>query len=285
MRKALPSFLLASFLTIGIHSVANGQCQIDPNNIYTFVFEGRNYEVIKENLKWEDAAACAVFRGGILAEIDSPQEQTNVFDAINEAGIVADNTISSDGGGAAYIWIGGNDATTEGKWVWDGDNDGVSEQFWEGTATGSPVNGLFNNWGMEPDNSGNQDGLGLAFTNWPFGIAGQWNDVRLSNRLYFVVEYLTPNSIFDKPNFAAPVLKISPNPATGNIIIDIPDAHFSANESRLIVFNSLGAIVREIEIKGSKVAFDAGQLAPGAYFVKLKNGNVEYSPSKLIVTE
>ena len=63
------------------------------------------------------------------------------------------------------------------------------DQFWLGTKSGSSVDGLYNNWGNEPDNYGSgQDALGLALTYWPYGLAGQWNDISQSNSLYFVVE-------------------------------------------------------------------------------------------------
>ena len=67
---------------------------------------------------------------------------------MNFAGIVSSNTIAPDGGGASYLWIGGNDITTEGKWVWDGDNTAPSTQFWQATASGSPAGGLYTNWEM-----------------------------------------------------------------------------------------------------------------------------------------
>lgn len=113
-----------------------------------------------------------------------------IFNALNNASITNSNTVAPDGGGAAYVWIGGNDLTTEGNWVWDGNNDGKGIQFWLGDTSGNPVNNLYNNWGKEPDNYLNsQDALGLALTNWPLGSAGQWNDIDDSNKLYFVIEF------------------------------------------------------------------------------------------------
>ena len=59
----------------------------------------------------------------------------------------------------------------------------------------------FSNWGsgalgVEPDNFDNQDGLALGLENWPsgssdslgYGDAGYWNDVDVSNILFFIVE-------------------------------------------------------------------------------------------------
>jgi len=171
-----------------------GQCASNVN-IYSFSYNGKTYEIVKENEEWADAAGCAVLRGGKLAEINSLAEQNAIYNQVsNNAGIISANTTAPDGGGAAYVWLGGNDMATEGNWIWDGENDGTGPQFWMGTQTGMPVGGLYNNFSVnEPDNFGlsGQDGLGLAITNWPLGVAGQWNDVRDDNNLYYVIEYPT----------------------------------------------------------------------------------------------
>lgn len=164
----------------------------DSANIYSFEYDGKTYEIVKENKSWVDAVSCAVERGGYLAEINSQEEQDSLYFHLQNAEIVVTNTVAPDGGGASYVWIGGNDITTEGKWIWDGENDGEGSQFWQGTTSGNSVDGLYNNWGNEPDNWENQDGLGLAITDWPLGIAGQWNDVDDSNSLYFIIEIDIP---------------------------------------------------------------------------------------------
>lgn len=168
---------------------AQSQCSPSPANIYTFTSNGKVYEIVKEKLNWVDAAACAVLRGGKLAEINSQSEQDSLFYYINLAKINADSTVALDGGDASYLWLGGNDIAIEGNWVWDGDNNLTSVQFWQGTSTGSSLGGLYNNWGDEPDDWNGQDALGIAITDWPLGIAGQWNDVDETNLLYYVIEY------------------------------------------------------------------------------------------------
>ena len=125
----------------GIGTFAFSQCAPNSANIYTFTTSGIKYEIIKEKLNWTNAAVCAVTRGGKLAEINSQAEQDTLFNRLNSAGILATNTIAPDGGGASYLWLGGNDLTTEGKWIWDGDNTGTFAQFWQGTASGSPGGG------------------------------------------------------------------------------------------------------------------------------------------------
>ncbi len=166
-------------------------------NIYQFMHNNKKYEIVRENKTWIEAAAFASQRGGYLAEINNVTENTTIFDeAMSNASITLSKTSAGDGGGASYLWIGGNDIAQEGIWIWNGNNDGVSTQFWEGKANGSAIGNLYNNWGNEPDDfQSAQDGLALALTQWPLGsghlgIASQWNDVNhQNNKLYFVIEY------------------------------------------------------------------------------------------------
>ena len=168
-------------------------------NIHSFVHDNKTYEVVKENLSWSDAAACAVQRGGKLAEIDSPAEQSAIYLQLSAyAGITITSTRPLDGGGAGYVWLGGTDRVTEGTWIWDGENSGSGTQFWQGLSAGKggyATNSLYTNWGNEPDNYGagpthpGQDALAIALSNWPLGMAGQWNDVSESNQLYYIVEH------------------------------------------------------------------------------------------------
>jgi len=169
--------------------IAPAQDCASDGNIVPFTLLGVDYEIVKENLDWAAAAACAVERGGRLAEAGSQDEQDGLFAQLGLADIQPGLTVAPDGGGASYVWIGGCDLVVEGDWIWDGDDDGAGPQFWEGTASGEPVDGLYSNWGNEPDNWNDQDGLGLAITDWPLGVAGQWNDVDAGNDLYYIVEY------------------------------------------------------------------------------------------------
>ncbi len=170
---------------------------VSDDSIYEFSYDGKMYEIVRQHRTWVEAAACAVERGGYLAEINDEAENAAIFDElINNASIDPNNTTAPDGGGASYVWIGGNDIATEGSWVWDGNNDGTATQFWMGDFNGSPVDGLYNNWGDEPDDftdpdvsPNGQDGLGLALSDWPFGVAGQWNDISDTNTIYYVIEY------------------------------------------------------------------------------------------------
>ena len=159
------------------------------SSIFSFVYNGKNYEVIKENKSWEHAISFAVNRGGYLVEINNLEEQNAIFSELDEnAGIIIKNTLNEFSLGA--VWLGGHDQSTEGTWIWDGNNDGSGEQFWSGGLSGSPIGGLYNNWGNEPDNSSNQDVLSISLEQSSRFAPGEWNDLDgNTNSLFFVIEY------------------------------------------------------------------------------------------------
>jgi len=214
MRCILLMIVLSNFL-----STAYAQCISDENSVFSFTYSGTNYEIVRENQRWINAAGCAVERGGFLTEIDSQEEQDSIFFYVNQASISAANTVAPDGGGASYLWIGGNDLATEATWIWDGDNTGTTTSFWQGTASGMPLGGLYNNWGNEPDDFNGQDGLALALTNWPLGVAGQWNDVDENNTLYFIIEY--PSNTASLEEKSPEEIQLYPNPTKGEITIEL----------------------------------------------------------------
>jgi Secretion system C-terminal sorting domain/Lectin C-type domain len=258
-----------------------GQCA-DTTNIYSFVYNGKIYELVKENKSWADASSCAVERGGILAEINDSLEQAAVFSELNlNAGIVLSSTIAADGGNGSYVWIGGNDLAVEGEWIWDGDNDNNGAQFWQGTASGNSVGGLFSNWGNEPDDFGSgQDGLGFALTNWPLGVAGQWNDVDDSNNLYYLIELPSFLNLEDKDDQNS--IKIHPNPF--DEFISIEDLAEDVDE--LIITNSLGEKVRLISVKESSMEnIDLSALPQGTYFLQFRSEKETFSIHKVIKTK
>ncbi len=173
---------------------------------YSFTVGNKNYKLVKTQKSWADAAASAVQDGGYLVEINNQAEQTGIWNAIQNSGISMQYTSVSDGGGIAYIWIGATDKVTEGTWLWDGDNDGQGANFWTGqgawgSGNGSAVNGAYYNWGgtntgspNEPDNYGSgQDAAAIGLEPWPSAgtgnIAGEWNDIAITNTLYYIIEY------------------------------------------------------------------------------------------------
>lgn len=279
----LKTITLTALTIFGINQSVNAQCVSDENNVYSFVYNGNTYEIVKENKNWVDAAACAVSRGGFLTEIDSQTEQDAIFTSVNAAGITSSNTVAPDGGGASYLWIGGNDLATEGKWSWDGNNDGSATQFWQGTSSGSVVGGLYNNWGNEPDDFGSgQDGLGFAFTDWPLGVAGQWNDVDHTNTLYYIIEYIgDPLGLNEsKTNLE---FSIYPNPCANNLSINLPTESQINETSVAKIYNLLGEVVKEVKLTSTNQIIDTQNLENGVYFIKVENALVGDLVKKFVV--
>lgn len=263
---------LLSGLLIFSGILLNAQCSVQDSNIYKFTYNGHSYEIIKENKTWVQAAACAVTRGGYLMEIGSQAENDTLAYYISQASITNSNTVAPDGGGASYIWLGGSDLVSESKWQWDGDNDGTGTLFWLGLANGAPVAGAYTNWGNEPDDFNGQDALGYALTNWPLGVAEQWNDVKETNLLYFVVEYNSVSSINEN---GTGMINVYPNPSQEKIIIE-NDLNNQIKEIRLV--DVTGKTVKSItdNLASKKINVNISDMSKGIYFVDIKatNGNV-----------
>ena len=186
--RAIGLSLLATALLIGSESAKAD---------FAFSHNGHEYQVITSAKPWQAALADATTKSVdgascYLARIDDSAENNAIFSQLSSNIPSSDfgSTTASDGGGAAYVWIGANDRRVEGTWIWE-DNQA---QFWSGNYTGSPVGGLYNNWGDEPDNfGGQQNAAAIGLTEWPLGdgflgSAGQWNDVKDSNNLYYIIE-------------------------------------------------------------------------------------------------
>ncbi len=263
MKTITLKLFLIIIITILNSNSGLSQC-IDPTNIYSFIYNEKTYEIIKENKSWIDAASCAVERGGILAEINDAMEQTAIYNELNaNANINTNNTVAPDGGGGSYVWLGGNDLQTEGNWVWDGNNDNNSVQFWMGDRTGNPVGGLYNNWGNEPDDFAGQDALGLSLNGWPLGFPGHWNDVDHTNSLYFIVEHPT---ILGTDEFEIySMIKIFPNPVIDYLSIEVNTLKLK----NIRVFNALGSQVIHININeySKTKQIDFTTIKSGLYFL------------------
>ena len=275
--QSFPSFDMNFSVEIGSN---NSQCA-DLENIYSFTYDNRTYEVVKEAKPWEDAALCAVNRGGYLARINNLAEQDAIWNELNNANITLANTIASNGGGASYVWLGGSDFE-EDTWIWDGNNDGTGDQFWDGGVDGSPVDGLYSNWGNEPDNVGDQDGLAIALTQWPIGsgsigAASQWNDLIVNDPLYYLIEYDTLLSI-NETNIND--LKIYPNPV--NDILTIENIKKPINT--ILIINSLGQIVNRIspEQNSNFVNISFSNIPNGVYFINIMFENSKTISKKVI---
>jgi hypothetical protein len=214
LHKVQQDFKITSI--IGFRVRGNGRIDniktITEENSDTFSYGGHRYEIVKSLASWQEASDDAVAKGGYLVRIDSKAENEEIYSRLYRHITTAEfaNTRAADGGNASYVWIGGSDHDDEGSWQWSDDNN----EFSQGT---NPVAGMFTNWGqawgaaqsIEPDDWHNanlapdgQDFAAMAVNNplhpgsdlgnhrdWPWGLAGQWNDVAIGNSLYYVIEY------------------------------------------------------------------------------------------------
>lgn len=263
---------------------AFAQCEEKSSN-YSFEFEGKNYLIVLELLSWADAASCASANGAYLAEINSQAEQDTIYSALQQSTIASDYTDVLDGGGIAYVWIGGNDREEEGTWVWNGNNNEFSTHFFTGTwQDWEVIDNQFIFWGGasegdvdEPDNFNEQDGLGLALENWPFGQAGEWNDIDDSNELYFVIEWDAVDTPINTTLVTNPTIDLYPNPAQNQFSINTAGNKINT----LTIYNALGEQTTFKTI--GKANYDISHLAKGIYFVEilLENGNMNIQ--KLII--
>lgn len=263
------TLLVSSLLAF---SQINAQCVPNPN-VVDFSYDGHDYELIQETLSWEDAATCAVSRGGYLAEINSQQEHDSVYLWLStDPNITPNGTI--DVFGASSIWLGGTDKNTEGDWMWDGNDDAVGTSFWSGTSTGSPVGGAFSAWGVsppEPDNSGgSQNYLTWRLTG---NNTSLWNDLHAPSSLYFLVEIdMSGASISEKED--ADLLSIYPVPSSNEI-------NLTSNSNEIIeqvdIFTLSGQLVTTNLFENSKkVTLNLSKLDAGQYQLNiyLSNGQL-----------
>lgn len=163
-----------------------------------FKYGGHTYKIISEPASWADASSAAVAmqlggKQGYLARVNSASENTAILEAVTahltEEELAA--SLAQDGSDTPFIWLGGSDNSVEGRWIWSDNGD----QFWQGDFNGNPVNGLFTNWGIQPDSAtGDEDALAMGLADWPepffdLGTAGQWNDLNGNTPLVYVVEF------------------------------------------------------------------------------------------------
>ena len=165
----------------------------------SFNYNNHSYKIVKTASSWFDAKNAAIAAGGYLVNISDSAENAKIYSELNKyiAASEYSKSVAVNGGGATYVWLGANDIKTEGTWKWT-DN---KVEFWKGGRAGSVVDGQYNNWGKnrngqqkEPDNAGNkQDAAGIALTPWPksgsLGQKSQWNDVNITNKLFYVIEF------------------------------------------------------------------------------------------------
>ncbi len=275
----MKKIIYAIALVILVSSISNAQCIINDSLVFQFIHNNHAYQIIKSKLDWNEAANCAKSKNAYLAEINTLDEQNAINLFVGNAGIQLSQTTAADGGGASYLWIGGNDKDSEGVWNWNGDNDSTFIPFWKGKFPGgSTVNGMYANWGNEPDDyAGVQDGLGLALTNWPLGIAGQWNDLNLSDQLFYLIEF---NNLAGVNEMSNKDWSMYPNPANDKLYITN-----GVKETLACVkfYNYSGSLVKSIptlQLPGNCLVND---MEPGIYFIEIISIEGEKQISKMIV--
>lgn len=176
--------ILANVFMFDLGSIAANQNRVNS-------FEGHAYEVISVPMTWSEAEEYSKQKLGMLAKINSLQENVFLQSLMSQI-----TTVAQDGGGAKYFWLGGSDSVLEANWQWvDGtkiDSSSITNRALWGQGPG------FETGSSEPDNfMGNQDCLAMGLETWPkgaealnsLGVAGQWNDISCSNELGFVIEY------------------------------------------------------------------------------------------------
>ena len=81
------------------------------------IFQGVEYQWIKELSNQSDAQAYAEEAGGHLVVINSDEENDFIFELINNDPSTNLGT-AADGGGISYVWLGADDTRMEGTWEW-----------------------------------------------------------------------------------------------------------------------------------------------------------------------
>lgn len=259
---------IASIL-FGLQSQA--QCSANPDLI-SHTYAGHTYELIKETLTWEEAAACAVARGGLLASIESQAEHDSIFQWLStDPGTNPSGTI--DVFGASSIWLAGTDKYTEGNWIWDGNADGTGSDFWMGNFSGSAVGGAFSVWGTsppEPDNSGGSQN----YLTWRLSgnNVGLWNDLHAPSSLYFLVEHTSSAGLEESKIEKS--LNVFPVPFKDEITIEYSDAQF-INKVEILTVTGQTLLSKEFEAL-MKVKLNLVDIPNGNYIIvgTLSNGEI-----------
>ena len=159
------------------------------NPKFTIPSTGQEYKIIRETVTWSQAVENSIIYGGNLAQFETDLEAQNFWDVFSSSEFYENlnqefETSASEEGGAKYIWLGANDAISEGTWKWIQDlGDGVELS-------------IDNSRWANSDFDENKDSLALALedlqdsvTEEPLGNAGQWNDLNSNNNLlYYLVE-------------------------------------------------------------------------------------------------
>lgn len=241
---------------------------------------------------WIEATEYATNQGGYLAEINNQEEQDAIYNALqnNIPDFSINPPIAQDGGGASYAWIGGNDIQQEGSWVWNGNNNENKIPFWQGGKRGDAIDNQYSNWGTtygeqnEPDNYlNNQDGVAIALNNWPQGLgswplgnAGQWNDLAITNKLYFVIEYPITTSNHKLSNNS---IILYPNPTRNYVTIQ----NTKKDWQKITIYTITGETLLTQKTKEEEtIKINLSNYPKGIYIIECINNKGEIKKNKII---
>jgi hypothetical protein len=119
------------------------------------VVRGHSYMICNVEASWAAAEADCESHGLKLVRVDNADENNWLHDIAFRSSPGIDRN-----------WLGGSDLSGVGDWRWA---DGT--KFWSGLASGSAVNGLYNNWSTgEPNNMGDVEHCVVMF------FVSTWND-------------------------------------------------------------------------------------------------------------
>jgi hypothetical protein len=160
-------------------------------------YNGHMYVITTNGATWNAAYTVATNYHGYLVIVNNSAENSFLYNSVNPLGIT---TISGDGGGARYVWLGGTDEALEGTWKWvDGSTfyTAYTPVLYENWAKGG--------WYPEPDNAGPQNHLAMGLSDWPDGMSypdsigttSMWNDVMGTCSLAYIVEFDNPSADSD----------------------------------------------------------------------------------------
>jgi len=169
---------------------------------YRFTCNNKHYELVKERLSYTDAQAYAQAHKAKLAEISNEDEQICIFTAItHDGGLNTEYVTCDDGGGISYVWTGINEIKKND--MPDSIKNAPPGKYWICQRTTWGYN--YSNWADAHKQSEHEQGkfkigpkaTAMALSNWIGakdlfgdsirGKAGQWNDININNRIYFVI--------------------------------------------------------------------------------------------------
>ena len=130
-------------------------------------YNGHTYRFCTMGGQWGESESQCATAGMRLARVDDAPENGFI-------------RTTADAHGMGEVWIGIEDPTNTFHWQWP---DGT--EFWNGSASGGPVGGLYNNWGAnKPSGNSNRDCASMLTS----AFAGTWSDRSCTSVLPYVCE-------------------------------------------------------------------------------------------------